>query len=196
VSTSEKNSVILNSPFLDAEIIGKYSVSTLANSIKNSISNYYTLKSSSKNVPSANQQLAFKVNVKPTPILLKMVPNLKSIEPILITGRYNSVNDTIMVNGSIPKLVYGTNIITNATLKIDTKDRALLYNFSTDEIKNSQFQLLRTSISGQAKDDVVDYTLLLKDVKNEDRYRIAGNLKDKNGFKVNDVIMYSLLPDM
>ncbi|WP_396157511.1 translocation/assembly module TamB domain-containing protein [Flavobacterium sp.] len=181
VSTSEKNSIVLNSPFLDAEIIGKYRVSTLANSIKNSISNYYTLKSSSKNVPNGNQQLAFKVNVKPTPILLNMVPDLKNIEPILITGRYNSVNDTIMVNGSIPKLVYSTNIITNATLKIDTKDRALRYNFSIDEIKNSQFQLLRTSISGQAKDDVVDYTLLLKDVKNKDRYRIAGNLKAKNG---------------
>ena len=181
VSTSEKNSIVLNSQFLDAEFIGKYRLSTIANSVKNSISNYYNLKSKSKNVPYGNQQLAFKVNVKPTPILLKMVPDLKNIEPILITGRYNSVNDTLIVNGSIPKLVYGTNIITNANLKIDTKDKALLFNFSVDEIKDSQFQLLRTSFSGQAKDDVIDYTLLLKDFKNKDRYLIVGNLKAKNG---------------
>ena len=180
VSTEEKNSIVLDSKFIDAEFIGKYRLSTLANSVKKSISNYYNLKSNSKNVPFGNQQVAFKVNVKPTPILLKLVPNLKNIEPISITGRYNSVNDTIIVNGSIPKLVYGTNVITNAVLKVDKKDNTLLYSFSVDEIKDTEFQLHRTSIVGQAANDVVDYTLLVKDFKNKDRYVIAGNLKSKN----------------
>ncbi|WP_293890741.1 translocation/assembly module TamB [Flavobacterium sp.] len=181
VSTPEKNSIVLNSQFLDAEAIGKYRLTTLANSVKNSISNYYNLKSTSKNVPYSNQQLAFKVNVKPSRVLLNMLPTLKNIEPILITGRYNSVNDTIIVNGSIPKIVYGTNVITNAKLKVDTKDKALLYSFSVDEIRDTEFQLHHTSIVGQAANDIVDYTLLVKDFKNKDRYLIAGKLKSKNG---------------
>ncbi len=181
VSTAEKNSIVLNSKFLDAEFIGKYRLSTLANSVRQSVSNYYNLKTNSKNIPYGEQQLAFKVNVKSTPILLKIVPNLKNIEPISISGRYNSVNDTIIVNGSVPKLVYGTNVLTNANLKIDTKDKALLYSVSVDEIRNEEFQLHRTSIVGQAANNVVDYTLLVKDFKNKDRYVIAGNLKSKNG---------------
>ena len=181
VSTAEKNSVVLNSQFMDAEFVGKYRLSTLATSVKNSISNYYNLKSTSKNLPYDKQQLAFKVKLKSTPILLKIIPDLKSLEPITITGRYNSVNDTIIVNGSIPKLVYGSNTIANAVIKIDKKDNALLYNFSVDQIKNASIELPRTSFSGQVADDVVDYTLLLKDFKNKDLYLIAGNLKSKNG---------------
>jgi hypothetical protein len=181
VSTAEGNSITLDSQFMDAEFVGKYRLSTLANSVKNSVSNYYNLKSNSKNVPYGKQQLAFKVNVKSTPLLLKIVPKIKSIEPISITGRYNSENDTIVLNGSIPKLVYGTNTIANANVKVDTQDTALIYSFGVDEIRNNQIVLHRTSISGIVADDVIDYTLLLQDVKRKDRYLIAGNVKSKNG---------------
>ncbi len=181
VSTSGKNSIALSSQFMDAEFTGKYKLSTIANSVKNSISNYYNLKSSSKNVPYGNQQLAFKVNVKSTPLLVKIIPELKSIEPISITGRYNSVNDTIVFNASIPKLVYGSNTITNAVVKVDTKDKTLLYSLNVDQIKNAQFELPKTSLSGQVAGNVLDYNLLVKDFKNKDRYAISGNLQSKNG---------------
>lgn len=181
VSTPEKNSIVLKSQFMDAVVEGKYKLSTIANSVKNSISNYYKLKSDSKNIPYGNQQLAFKVNVKSTPILMKLVPSITSIEPIAISGRYNSVNDTIIVNGSIPKLVYGKNTIANAVIKIDKKDNALLYSLSVDEVRNNQFQLHRTSISGKAENDILDYALLVKDFKGKDHYQIAGNLKSVSG---------------
>lgn len=180
VSTPTSNSIVLDSQFLSAEFVGKYKLSTIANSIKNSISHYYNLKSTSKNVPYDKQQLAFKVNVKSTPVLVKLIPNLKSLEPISITGRYNSVNDTIILNGSIPKLVYGTNTIANAVIKLNKEDNALLYSVSIDQIKNAQFELPKTSLSGQIADDVVAYTLLIKDLKNKDRYLIAGNLKSRD----------------
>ncbi|MGV3696437.1 translocation/assembly module TamB domain-containing protein [Flavobacterium sp.] len=181
VSTAEKNSIVLKSQFLDAEVDGKYKLSTIANSVKNSFSNYYNLKNTSKNMPYDKQQLAFKVNVKSTPLLLRIVPNLKNIEPIAISGRYNSVNDTIIVNGSIPKLVYGTNTISNGIIKVNTEDGALLYSASVDEIRNSSLLLHRTSISGIIADNVIDYGLLLQDAKRKERYLIAGNIKSQNG---------------
>lgn len=181
VSSSDKNSITLDSQFMDAEFIGKYKLSTLANSVKYSISNYYNLKSDSKNVPYGRQQLAFKVNVKSTPLLMRIVPELKNIEPISIDGRYNSVNDTIVLNALIPKIVYGTNTIANGIVKIDTKEKTLLYSASVDEIRNNSLQLNRTSISGAVANDVFDYTLLLQDGKRKDRYLIAGNMKSKNG---------------
>ena len=181
VSTSEKNTIKLNSQFMDAEFIGKYKLSSIATSLKNSISNYYNLKLSSKNVPRDKQQVAFKVNIKSTPILLKILPDLKSLEPITFSGRYNMVNDSIVLNGSIPKLVYGSNSITNGSIKIDKKDKILLYNLSVDQVKNAQFEIPKTSISGQVANNVLDYSLLVKDFKNKDRYQINGKLQDKNG---------------
>ncbi len=181
VSTADSNSIKLDSQFMDAEFVGKYKLSTLANSVRNSFSHYYNLKSTSKNIPYGKQQLAFKVNVKSSPILLKIVPELKYIDPITVTGRYNSENDTIVLNGSIPKLIYGTNTIANGVIKIDKQEDALIYSVSVDEIRNNEFRLPRTSISGIVADDVFDYTLLVKDLKNKDRYNIAGNMKSKNG---------------
>ncbi len=177
VSTSEKNSIVLRSQFMDADFEGKYKLSTLANSVKNSISHYYNLKTSSKNVLYDKQQVTFKANVKSTPILLKLIPELKSLEPISINGRYNSVNDSIVLNGSIPKLVYGPNTIANGTIKVETKDNSLLYSVNVDQIKNATLEIPKTSISGQVADNVIDYTLLVKDVKNTDRYQIAGIIK-------------------
>lgn len=180
-TTSEKNTLVVNSPFLDAEINGKYKLSKIANALSNSIATYYDTNPNSKKIAVENQQFDFKVSVKDNPIILKLIPELKSLEPINITGKYNSVNDSIVLNGSIPKLVYGANTITNATLKVDTQDKALLYSFVVDDIQNNQIQLPHTSITGKVEKNLVDYILQLKDAKDVERYLIAGSLKATNG---------------
>lgn len=180
-TTSEKNTLVVNSPFLDAEINGKYKLSKIASALSNSIAKYYDSNPNSKKIALENQQFDFKVSVKDNPIILKLIPELKSLEPINITGKYNSVNDSIVLNGSIPKLVYGANTITNATLKVDTQDKALLYSFVVDDIQNNQIQLPHTSITGKVEKNLVDYILQLKDAKDVERYLIAGTLKATNG---------------
>ncbi|TDE02720.1 translocation/assembly module TamB domain-containing protein [Flavobacterium sandaracinum] len=180
-ATAEKNTLELNSPFLDAAINGKYQLSKIATALTNSIATYYDTNPNSKKIAVKNQQFDFKVNVKDNPIILKVIPELKSLEPITITGRYNSVNDSIVLNGSIPKLIYGTNTITNATLKVDTQDKALLYSFIVDDIQNNQIQLPHTSLTGKIEKNLVDYILQLKDAKDVERYLIDGTLQAVNG---------------
>lgn len=180
VSTSDKNLILLNSPFMDAEFIGKYKLSTVVSSVKNSFSKYFNFKINSKSAAYNKQQLTFNVKIKSAPILLKLVPDLKSLEPISINGRYNSENDSIIVNGSIPNLVYGSNSISNAIFKIHKKDNTLLYSMSVAQIKNASIEIPNTTLIGQVADNVVDYVLLMKDIKNKDRYQIAGNLLSKN----------------
>jgi hypothetical protein len=73
---------------------------------------------------------------------VKFIPELKSLEPISFSGHYDTVNDSIVLNAAIPKLVYGSTTITNAVFKIDTKEDALVYNLVVDDIQNSQFNCL------------------------------------------------------
>lgn len=181
ISTAEKNSIVLKSQFMNADIEGKYRLSTIANSLEKSFSNYYNLKSGSKNIVTDKQQLTFAINVKSSPVLFKLIPELESLEPISISGKYNSINDSIVVNGSIPKLIYSSNTISNAVLKIDTVDKELIYSLVIDDVQNAQFQLPYTNISGKVANDIVDYTLQLKNLQNKERYLISGNLKSKNG---------------
>ncbi|RDI56175.1 translocation/assembly module TamB [Flavobacterium glaciei] len=180
-SSTEKNTLFINSSFLDAEVNGKYKLSKIAKAISNSVATYYDSNPNSRKIAVENQQFTFKIGIKDNPIILKLIPELKSLEPINVTGRYNSINDTIVINGAIPKLIYGGNTITNATLKIDTQDKALLYSFIVDDIQNRQIQLPHTSITGKVDNNLVDYTVQLKDAKDVERFLINGTLKAING---------------
>ncbi len=180
-STAEKNTLLVKSQFMNADVTGKYQLSKIATALQNSISKYYNINSNSKKTQVKDQQFAFKIDVKDNPILLKFIPELKSLSPIALSGRYNSVNDSIIVNGSIPKLVYGTNTISGAILKVDTKDNALIYSLVVDDIQNASFQLPFTNITGKVENNIVDYSVQLKDLKNKERYLLVGTLKSENG---------------
>lgn len=180
-SSFEKNTLVLQSPFLDAAVNGKYKLSKIGAALSNSVAKYYNSGSNFRKTASEKQEFVFQIGIKDNPILLKLIPELKSIEPINLQGRYNTVNDSIVLNGAIPKLIYGENTITNAVLSVDTKDNALVYSFVVDDIQNKQIQLPHTSITGKVQKNIVDYTVQLKDAKDKERYLIAGTLKATNG---------------
>jgi hypothetical protein len=115
-----ENTISLKSQVLNAEINGKYKSPGIATAISNSLSNYYDTNSDSKKRNIEKQQLVFKIGITDSPVLLKLIPEIKSLEPILISGSYNSVNDSIAV---VPNIIYGENTITNALMSVDTKTR-------------------------------------------------------------------------
>jgi len=180
-ATPDQNAIAIKSPVIDASVSGKYKLTKLGEAITNSISKYYNFNPAAKKPKSEPQQLAFTAVVKNNPVIFQLVPELKSLEPIQITGRYNTQNDTIVINATIPKFVYANNNITNAIVKVDTRENALVYNIFVDDIKNSQVDLPYTNLSGTVSENVIGYNLLLQDVKNTDRYQLAGSLKATDG---------------
>jgi TamB, inner membrane protein subunit of TAM complex len=187
VSTSKNKSLKLKSQFANAEILGNYKLSKISNYLQNSISNYYHFNPKIKKIKIDNQSFAFNILVKESAILYKLFPDLKALEPINISGKYNSINDSILVNGTIPKLIYGANNITNAILKIDKVDNSLVYNFFIDDFQTSQFQLPNTILFGKLEDDVLDYNLQIKDLKDVDKYYVAGKLTTSNA--ISEIIL-------
>ena len=180
INTPEKNSFKLESQFTNVELDGKFKISQLQDALLNSISNYYDLNVT-KTAKTEPQQLDFKIQLKDEPLIKKLVPGLKNMSGILFEGKYNSENDTLQVNGLIPKIDYNGNIITNAVLKIEKKENALVYSFIVDDLKNTSFQLPYTNFSGKVEDNTIDYVLQLKDIKDVERYLLAGTLKTVNG---------------
>lgn len=182
VSSAKNKSLKLKSQFANASIIGNYKLSEVGAALQNSISNYYELNPKNKNIRVEKQDFVFNVLIKDSPILYKLVPDLKSYEPITLAGRYNSINDTIIINGNIPKLIYGTNNITNAIIKVNKVSDSLIYNFFIDDFQTAQFQLPHTTLAGKIANNVVNYNLQIKDLKNEEKYYIAGKLSSVNSF--------------
>jgi TamB, inner membrane protein subunit of TAM complex len=180
ISTSKNKLLKLKSQIANAEINGDYKLSKIANALQNSISKYYNFNSKRRKIKVENQDFTFNILVKESPILYKLFSDLKALETISINGKYNSINDSIVLNGTIPKLIYGDNNITNAIIKIDKVDNSLVYNFFIDDFQTSQFQLPHTTLFGKLEDDILDYNLQIKDLKDVDKYYVAGKLTTSN----------------
>ncbi|MEO6851798.1 MAG: translocation/assembly module TamB domain-containing protein, partial [Mucilaginibacter sp.] len=110
---------------------------------------------------------------------------LKQLDPVVINGYFNSQTGDLVVNGSMPKVVYGTTVVNNMKLAINTlntKQDALNYSLTVDEIKaSSSIDLLYTSLSGSVLEDNFNISLQVRDAAKKERYRIAG--------------VFSILPD-
>ncbi|MBC7643070.1 MAG: translocation/assembly module TamB [Flavobacterium sp.] len=180
ISTSKNKLIKLKSQFANANINGKYKLSKIATAVQNSISKYYNINLKNRKLKVENQNLSFDILIKESPILFKLIPNLKALESVNVSGKYNSINDSIVLNGTIPKLIYGENNITNAIIKVDKIDNSLTYNLFIEDLQTPQFQLPHTTLFGKLEDDILDYNLQIKDLKDVDKYYVAGKLNSKN----------------
>lgn len=181
VSTAERNSIKIKSQILKANFEGKYKLTQLADAIQNTISKYYDFAPGRKRKTTEPQRIAFDILVDNDPVIYKLMPQITGLEPIKINGRYNSVGDTLLVNAAIPRLVYGKNTIAGANAKIETKDGVLTYAADIDAIQNESFMLPFTSISGDAKDNVLSYNLQIRDAGKKEQYVINGTMKTTGG---------------
>ena len=186
-SDNTRNNIKISSQFLQAEVDGKYKLTTLSSAIKKSLSKYIDLKNPKVNAESDEQRLTFKLKVDNDPILFKLVPKLTGLEPINITGKYNNVTDTLEVKGTIPRIVYGTNTIADGKINIEAKENALEYMVSVATIESGSIKVPFTSLSGEVQNNILTYALEVKDVKDKQQYFIAGEFKtedSKNIFKI------------
>ncbi|SCY08435.1 translocation/assembly module TamB domain-containing protein [Flavobacterium caeni] len=188
-TTAEQSALSLRSQFADADVVGKFQLSKVGQALSHSVAKYYdTSPKVAKAKPTAEQQFDFNLKVKASPLLFRMVPDIKALDSIAIAGGYNSVGDTLHVAGLVPKLTYGENNLSNAVVQVDTRDGALVYSVTVDDISNPSIQLPYTNVSGQVKDNTVAYTIQLKDLKNEERYLIAGILQSVDGQTIIELI--------
>lgn len=181
VSTPDKNSIVLKSQIANATIEGKYKLTQLGNALSNTISKYYNTNPGAKKQVTGEQQVAFTLQVNNDPVLQKLVPSIERLEPITINGRYNTVNDTLIVTGTIPRVVYGAYTISGVDMNIRTEENALKYNIEVNEVQSEQLLLSHTFLTGAVQDNIVTYRLQILDKKDEEQYLVAGQLKATNG---------------
>lgn len=182
VSTPEKNSVFLESQFANANIQGKYKVTEMGTAISNTIAKYYDANPSEPKKPSEPQNFAFLIRINDDPALTKLVPQLERLEQIRILGRYNSENDTIMVNAQIPRVVYGNYTLSGASINIDKAGDTLAYRVKVNAVESEQFRLPRTSLVGGLQNNTLTYRLQIVGRKEEEQYMVAGEMRAANGY--------------
>jgi hypothetical protein len=178
-ANADSSSLILKTPMFYAHMGGKYKLTQIAPAIQDVVDKYYNTSLGSKTprakVKYSPQQFTFDARLVKTPLVTQFVPDLKQLDPVLFNGRFNSTTGELVVNGSAPKVIYGTNTVNNLKLAINTGNNALNYNLTVDEVKvGSSLDLLFTSISGNAQNNKLGISLQVRDKTKKERYRIAG----------------------
>lgn len=178
-ATADSSTLKLKAPMLYAHMAGKYQLTEIAPAMQDVINKYYNTaeaKPVAAVKPSYSpQQFKFDVHIVKTPISKTLVPDLKTLDPVLITGQFDSQAGTLTVNGAMPKVVYGANVITNLKLAINTGNNALNYSITADDIKaGSSLNLLYTGLTGNLQNDKLNLALQVSDASKKARYRVAG----------------------
>ncbi|PZR20961.1 MAG: hypothetical protein DI539_09250 [Flavobacterium psychrophilum] len=182
ISQPDTTAIEIKSQFLKAYMKGRYKLTQVGPALSATIAKYYNTNPTAPKKSNVPQQFDFGLVVDNDPVLYKLVPQITRLEPIKIEGRYDSATDSIKINGAIPRIVYGAYTISGVDLKIETHQDSLAYNVEIGQVQSDQFQLEHTRLTGDIKDNVIDYKLQVEDRKKEEQYMVAGKLKatDKN----------------
>lgn len=183
-ANADSSSLRLKIPMLTAHLGGKYKLTEIATALQDNIDKYYNtsmVKGTTKPKYSP-QQFTFDIHAVKTPMVGQLVPDLKRLDPILINGHFNSTTGDLLVNGTIPKVIYGTNDITNGKLNINTSNNALNYSLTFDDIKvGTSLDLLYPSITGNAQNNKLNISVQMRDATKKERFRLAGVFSALNG---------------
>jgi hypothetical protein len=175
-ANADSSTMRLRSDMLTAHMAGKYKLTEIGTALQDMISKYFnTAPAMAVKVKYSAQQFTFDAKLVKTPLFKQFVPDLKQLDPVVLKGSFDSQAGKLVVTTSAPKIIYGTNIITNLKLAINT-DNTLNYSITADQIKASQLNLLFPSITGNAENNKLNISLQVRDAAKKERYRMAGVL--------------------
>jgi len=177
----DTTAITLQSSVARAKVVGNYKVAEVGTALANTFAKYYNTNPSAQKKATSPQQFDLELVVDNDPVLYKLIPAIERLEPITIKGSYNSVNDSIVLNGSIPRVVYGKYTLSGAKIDIKSEEDALAYNVVIDQVQGEQFILPHTSLTGDIKDNIISYRLQIQDAKEKEQYLLAGQLKANDG---------------
>jgi hypothetical protein len=177
ISTATANSLNLRSELLSAKIDGKYQLSKIGNAVINQINKYYQF---GEVVAIPDQRFRFAINVYNPKFLNDFVPELTTFVPSKISGLIDTQKDSLIMNASFPKVVYGDYNLDSIRLAVNNNNQKLNYNLTIKSILSPSIVLFNSEISGAAANNQLDLNIFLRDRQRKDRYVIGGIFKSIN----------------
>ncbi|MBE7177622.1 MAG: translocation/assembly module TamB domain-containing protein [Mucilaginibacter polytrichastri] len=176
-ATATHNSLKLKSEIASASLDGKYKLTEIGTAMTDLINRYFSTDSLGKKpVKYTAQNWTMALRVNNSPFLQKFAPDLKRLDPIVVDGQFDSEKAFFKLDGSIPRVIYGTNDVSNIVLAVNTSPDALQYNVGIDQVKTPSIIIPFTSLKGRFAANNLDLDLRISDQQKKEKYRIAGRL--------------------
>lgn len=173
---SNGNQVIrIQSPFMFAELNGQYKLTQLGDIIQQSIDPYFSITTTKNTNKVDAHDFTLTAKVFDNPALRTFMPDLKKIDSVNIAANF-STHKGMNANIDAPLIVFGTSQVNNIKVNAVTKNNQLEYTTSFSQLKSGTFAMYATSLDGTISNNLINFSLRIKDPKARDKYRIAGTL--------------------
>ncbi len=192
LSTADSNRITLQSQVADVDMRGKFKLTQIFGSLQQTINQYYQFQKPGTQIVRVdpNQYFTFDAKVKDDNLVRNFVPELTEFETVTLTGKYDADSHRLEVNGQIPEVTYGKNVLREGQLTINNFNDALIYEVKLGEFKNESIALQNVNVNGNVQNNLITYNASTKDEKDAVKFLLAGTAE-----KLGGATKISLSPD-
>jgi len=177
---ADREHIQLHSEMADLDLDGHYLLTQVPTALEHTISQYYHLEGSRDTIFSP-EDWTLRLQLRTSPLVLAVMPSLRGTDTVGGVITYNSDRDDLQLGIRTPRIDLGTQFFHNVAFTAGTGTGQLRYAVAISDAHGSGLALYKTSVAGALKGDKLTTTLLLKDSKGKDRYRLAGELEKLSG---------------
>jgi hypothetical protein len=214
INEPNKSELTMSSSLVDIKYSGNISPTYIVTELNDFTANYFQFSDSTyaktnrdnekigvfaQTADSVNAQIqntpsnfTFEIQLHNNPILSQvLLPQLKEFEPGIIRGSFNVETNDLKLDANIKKIVYGTTVINDLAVIVNSDPAALNYKITSRNVSNAQVKLENLLIDGKLENnklfanvssiaDNQDKKLLIRSqiTKNDSIYRLVLNPKD------------------
>lgn len=189
-ATAEAKNLHLFADEIQADLVGQYKLTEIAQALQSTINRYYNLPGF-KDTAFAAQNWDLNARIIPTGMLLEFMPDLRGSDSITVHSSFNSTANDLRLEVKNNKLVMSPNEIDSLSLIAQTEADRLNFGLSVNNVTTPSIKIYNTSIDGFVADNKMNFDLGMNDQKNKTQFALGGILSQiKNG------IEFSLKPDL
>ncbi|MBA3829650.1 MAG: translocation/assembly module TamB domain-containing protein [Taibaiella sp.] len=122
----------------------------------------------------ANYDLKVSAHIEDRPLLHVILPGIVSMDTVHVEGLLDP--NTLYLNVDVPQMIYGSNTIDNAKVRVNGADSAFTYAVTVDHYSASKMQFWYGKINGNLDKNKITANVSLSDSAKKERFALAASL--------------------
>lgn len=153
---------------------GQYTLTQLGYILQDAVQPYFALVPEYKKPVLQPYDFRLDAELLNAPVLQVFVPNLKTMENVVINSRFTSADgwNAKLVS---PLIVIGPNAFRQLELNAGTRNNAIEWNTTLQQFNSGDaMHLYNTSVGGKIQDNKIEFLLDIRDINKKDKYMLGG----------------------
>lgn len=186
INQPRRSEINFSSALVGIKYSGTLSPVALPSILTQFVNSYFPItdeKSTKASTDSTN--FKFEVQLHNHPILSEVFfPELKEFEPGIITGSFNKEKQSLLLNATINKLVYGSIELNKLTFNVNSNSTELNYKLAARTVSNTQINLDNFLFDGKLAQNILTANISSIEKENKKLLIKSKITKVKDNFKL------------